>query len=298
MTGTLMNVSVTPWGSSVCSRAGLRLTRRRQRTCSRTPWSGPGRAVNPSGRGAADHVDLSNHGQSRDRSGAEPSAAHAVSPVRPVASVDERWDRLEGAVEVRAALVRLSAVDRAVLVMREVVGCSVPEIADLVGCSPATAQKRVQRARVRLADVMTDAEGARVSQVSDTCRAVHADAVAYLDGVLGAARMGELDDHVCRCVACPLTMQALSLVREAVPDDRISVSTTGAVRRALRTQELTLARPSSRQQYTDQAEVEDPRGDRHETHRCDDGSRRSFDDEQADDDQRHAGCHPGSATGR
>jgi RNA polymerase sigma-70 factor (ECF subfamily) len=67
-----------------------------------------------------------------------------------------RIEQTERACQVRAALERISPEHRAILVLREIDGCSYEEIARILDAPPGTIRSRLHRARLQLRDELKD----------------------------------------------------------------------------------------------------------------------------------------------
>lgn len=93
---------------------------------------------------------LSHHRRSADRSRRLATKASAVRPLAPPGPDAEAVDRADRQL-VRDAVQRLGDIDREALLLAAWEGLSHAEIATVLGCSQAAADKRVARAKVRLA---------------------------------------------------------------------------------------------------------------------------------------------------
>lgn len=90
----------------------------------------------------------------RKRSSRELPTADPTEPVESAGGVRaDEHDRTEMRLVLLAALARLSAADRAVVVLRHLEDLSVAETAARLGCSPGAVRTRSMRALTRLRDV-------------------------------------------------------------------------------------------------------------------------------------------------
>lgn len=113
-------------------------------------------------------------------------------------------ERLEVSAQIRAAMAELSSLDRLVLAMKDGEGWTMAQVAELAGSSEATAQKRLQRARRRLANAVLAAEcSAPLRGVASACHRARREAVSHLDGALPPATATRLERHMTLCHSCP-----------------------------------------------------------------------------------------------
>jgi RNA polymerase sigma-70 factor (ECF subfamily) len=98
------------------------------------------------------------HGRRRRpaRSVEEAHARSGDDPVDPEDLPEDKVQQAERAGQIRAALTELSADHRAVLVLREMDGCSYEEIAEILGLAIGTVRSRLHRGRIQLRERLTD----------------------------------------------------------------------------------------------------------------------------------------------
>lgn len=138
----------------------------------------------------------------------------------PVAAVE----RAEDAGLLRAALSRLSPLDRTVLVLHDGEQWTAGQVAEICGMSADAVHKRVQRARLRLARELAECpSAASVWRVSPACRRAREAASAYLEGELDPATRAAVDEHLQRCQRCPALIQALVGLRGALATSGVPV---------------------------------------------------------------------------
>jgi RNA polymerase sigma factor (sigma-70 family) len=134
---------------------------------------------------------------------------------------------------LRAALSRLSPVDRMVLALHDGEGWGAREIGQACGIGAAAAAKRVQRARFRLAKELT-ADSPPHPGRDELCTSVRALAPEYLDGTLDERRTAEVEAHIKACELCPPLAQAVLGLREALERGVAATGIHADTRRFLR----------------------------------------------------------------
>ncbi|EFQ83246.1 RNA polymerase sigma factor SigM [Aeromicrobium marinum DSM 15272] len=206
----------------------------------------------------------------------------APIPDRPVPDVHHLdLERAEDSAVVRAALSRLSVPDRAVIALRDAEGWSMVDTAAVVGCSVPSTQKRLQRARARLARSveLVRAEKAPVPLLG--CSEARVLAAAYLAGTLSDRHALSVEAHLAACAACPPVLQALPTVREAVAGGRLSLRGLSGV--------------ATTDQEPDEADVEEPGQQRDDADDREHDTAGAADRGQSHDDHRDS-CHDAQQT--
>lgn len=116
--------------------------------------------------------------------------------------------QLERALE--AALARLPAADREVLLLRDVEGLTAPEVATVVGTSVDAVKSRLHRARLkvreRLAPVLEVVPGA---PRGPTCPDVLSLFSRHLEGEISAAVCADMERHLSGCPRCDAACNSL-----------------------------------------------------------------------------------------
>jgi RNA polymerase sigma factor (sigma-70 family) len=134
---------------------------------------------------------------------------------------------------LRAALSRLSPVDRMVLALHDGEGWGAREVGQACGIGAAAAHKRVQRGRFRLAKELTAGSPPRPAR-DELCTSVRALAPDYLDGTLDEHRSTAVEDHIRACELCPPLAQAVLGLREALERGVLATGIHADTRRFLR----------------------------------------------------------------
>ncbi|TNC20911.1 sigma-70 family RNA polymerase sigma factor [Amycolatopsis alkalitolerans] len=118
--------------------------------------------------------------------------------------------------QLRNALHTLAPTDRSAIVLRDAEGWSIQDIAAIFAISTEAAHKRIQRARLRLADALREATGQPASLAPESCTRARELCLGYLDGDLGEGQKAEVEEHLNRCEYCPPLVQALMGLRQAL----------------------------------------------------------------------------------
>jgi RNA polymerase sigma-70 factor, ECF subfamily len=122
--------------------------------------------------------------------------------------------RIESEETLRAGLARLPLPERAAVALHDGEGFPASEVAQMLDCSEASAHKRIQRGRFRLAEVL-GFPGPR-SRPPLSCRSTKRSASAYLDGDLSPEAAGQVEQHLRECECCPPVLQALVGIRDTL----------------------------------------------------------------------------------
>jgi RNA polymerase sigma factor (sigma-70 family) len=133
--------------------------------------------------------------------------------------VEDPATLLERAAEgqrMRTALARLGAVDRVMIVLHDGEGMPVKQIAQACGLAPATAHKRLQRARVRLVQAFLDPATGDPSAESRFCLQCCEYAADYLNDELDEGKRAAIEAHLRACDRCPPLAQAAIGLREVL----------------------------------------------------------------------------------
>ncbi|MGO9900039.1 MAG: sigma-70 family RNA polymerase sigma factor [Solirubrobacteraceae bacterium] len=131
--------------------------------------------------------------------------------------------RAEQEHELRAALARLSVGDRAAVALHDGEGWSAAEVSRILGCSTEAAHKRIQRARLALAQALAQADrDPRKIDPPLSCMTARRAASAYLDGLLSSGAAAQVEEHLRSCRACPPLVQALTGIRAALAKGQVA----------------------------------------------------------------------------
>lgn len=139
----------------------------------------------------------------------------------------------EDTARLRVALSRLAADERMVLVLHDGEGWSARRIGEICGLPTATVHKRLQRGRVRLLRVLASAIGG-VGRPAESCRQARSGASDYVDGLLDAVQVRELEAHIESCIRCPALVQALLGLKAALGREPQANTPPADLTRALR----------------------------------------------------------------
>jgi len=135
--------------------------------------------------------------------------------------VDDPAALLERAADghrMRAALSRLSPIDRMVLVLHDGEGLGVREIAEACGLTSTAAHKRLQRARARLVQAVLDPSSLQSTGASKFCLECCRYAADYLSGDMSPPERSKIAEHLKVCRLCPPLAQAAIALREALEE--------------------------------------------------------------------------------
>ena len=135
-------------------------------------------------------------------------------------------EKAENRQWLRAAMSTLGVEDKMVLVLHDGEGWSAAQITQLSGWSSAAVYKRIQRARLRLIQALSETPGVIAGQ-SQECRDARGHLGQYFDGTLELRIMETVDEHLQSCRDCPPLAQALVGLRAALARDA-PVPATGA----------------------------------------------------------------------
>ena len=142
--------------------------------------------------------------------------------------------RAEQADHLRAALATLPIEARTVVVLHDGEGWSTREIAQVCAIGVATTQKRLQRARFRLAQALAGPLG-RVADSDPSCATTRAAVGNYIDQALTEPERREVEDHLRCCPHCPPIAQALLGLKDALrtsgPQDPLAADLTRIIDR-------------------------------------------------------------------
>lgn len=116
---------------------------------------------------------------------------------------------------LRAAMSTLAIEDKMVLVLHDGEGWSAAQITQLMGWSTAAVHKRIQRARLRLIQALSETPGVIEGQRQE-CRDARGYLGRYFDGTLEFRIMERVDEHLQSCRDCPPLAQALVGLRSAL----------------------------------------------------------------------------------
>lgn len=157
-------------------------------------------------------------------------ARRAVREV-PVAEVDGLWaddaytvdaarvaERAATRRDLEDALLHIPAVHRAVVLLHDVEGLSVPEIARLQDTPVETAKARLRRGRMALVTQLarSDERRAAVNGVPLRCWDARRHVSEYIDGGLDAGLRRMLEEHLAACPTCPPLYTSLVGTRAAL----------------------------------------------------------------------------------
>jgi hypothetical protein len=135
--------------------------------------------------------------------------------------VDDPAALLERAADghrMRAALSKLSPIDRMVVVLHDGEGLGVREIAEACGLTSTAAHKRLQRARARLVQAVLDPTTLDTTGATKFCLDCCRYAADYLSGDLTDAERDRIAEHLTVCRLCPPLAQAAIALREALEE--------------------------------------------------------------------------------
>jgi RNA polymerase sigma factor (sigma-70 family) len=133
--------------------------------------------------------------------------------------VDDPAALLERAADghrMRAALSKLSPIDRMVVVLHDGEGMGVREIAEACGLTSTAAHKRLQRARARLVQAVLDPGSMQSTSATAYCLECCRYAADFLDGDLPEPEHTRFTEHLKVCRLCPPLAQAAIALREAL----------------------------------------------------------------------------------
>lgn len=122
---------------------------------------------------------------------------------------------------------------RMVLVLHDGEGWSAAQITQLNGWSSAAVYKRIQRARLRLIEALSETTGVIVGQRQE-CRDARRHLGQYLDGTLEVRIMETVDEHLQSCRDCPPLAQALVGLRAALARNAPVLATSAGLEDAIR----------------------------------------------------------------
>lgn len=135
----------------------------------------------------------------------------AMTVPDPLAVIEQAEDEQH----LRAGLAQLPVQDRMMLVLHDSLDWSAAEIADLGGFSEAAAHKRLQRARLRMVQILAKTSGTIERQTAD-CRQARDSLAPYLEGTLADETQRHIEAHLRHCPHCPPLAQALVGLRSAL----------------------------------------------------------------------------------
>lgn len=163
---------------------------------------------------------------------------HGETPLdedRLAAAVEELWrqddysvdpevvaERAQTREQLEDALIRLPYASRAVLVLHDEEGWSLPEIARTLEISLPAAKQRLRRGRMMLVTALASA-GQRSrggAAVPMRCWDARREVSDYLDGGLDPEARHRLETHLARCTTCPPLYAALVGVRAELGGQR------------------------------------------------------------------------------
>jgi RNA polymerase sigma-70 factor, ECF subfamily len=98
-----------------------------------------------------------------------------------VAAPDASYHGHEAIATSLRTFMRLPALQRSTVILKDVLGYSLDEIASITGASTPAAKSALQRGRLRLRELASEAEDVAVPQLSDAMRA---RLTAYVDGFI------------------------------------------------------------------------------------------------------------------
>lgn len=179
--------------------------------------------------------------------------ARRVAREVPVAEVDDLWrddaytvdaervaERAATRRDLEDALVGVPAVHRAVLLLHDVEGLTVPEIARLQGTPVETTKARLRRGRMSLVTQLARADERRgaVHGVPLRCWDARRRVSEYMDGGLDAVTRRALEEHLAGCPTCPPLYTSLVGVRAALgglrdPDSVVAPELAARIARRL-----------------------------------------------------------------
>ncbi|MFJ6359415.1 sigma-70 family RNA polymerase sigma factor [Pseudarthrobacter oxydans] len=123
--------------------------------------------------------------------------------------------RSEDRDRLRQALSLLSVDDRMVLVLHDGEEWTAGQISTLTGWSVASVYKRLQRARLRLVQALSESTGF-IQRQSRECRDARGMLGPYFDGALEQQAVQVVDSHLLHCNHCPPLAQAMLGLRAAL----------------------------------------------------------------------------------
>lgn len=139
---------------------------------------------------------------------------------------------------LQAAIARLPAPDREVLVLRDVEGLTAPEVAKVVGLSVDAVKSRLHRARLKVRARLAPLLEAPDAAPMPTCPDVLSLFSQHLEGEISAQVCAEMEQHLAGCPRCEgacsslkrsLSLCAASPVPEVPPE--VQARIRAAVRR-------------------------------------------------------------------